>query len=142
MEYPFSDDMMIFDKVTNRYILTENALLTNGIDFRARLAATANVMPEGVVEGFTRLVSSMVYGYIHQHSGNNMLQDKAIACLPSLRPIMFNAMVFQAIYVSNVGNLYLSPDPAKRALAMDELAKQELDNTVPELGTSICYVGA
>lgn len=62
MEYPFSDDYMTFNAKTNRYILTEKALLDNGIDIRSEMAATATVRPESVINSFLKLVSDMIYG--------------------------------------------------------------------------------
>lgn len=141
MKYPYSDDYMLFDELTNRYVLTEKALLSRGINIRAETAETDTVTPEAVIENLVRLASDMIYAFIHQHSANNMLQDCLIAQVPSLRPIIYRVMLYQAVYVYQNGNLYLSTGENERKKAIDPLAVQELGLTVPELGTSILYSG-
>lgn len=39
--YPYDDDFMIFDGVTGRGVITEKALLSRGVDIRARLVASS-----------------------------------------------------------------------------------------------------
>ena len=39
--YPYDNDFMIFDGVTGRGVITEKALLSRGVDIRARLAASS-----------------------------------------------------------------------------------------------------
>ena len=141
MEHPFSDDYMIFNTKSNRYIPTEKALLDNGIDIRNELAATATVTPENVINSFLQLVSDMIYGYIHAFNYNNPLQDRLIAELPSLRNIMLEAMIYQAIYVYNNGNLLLSTKPEERARAYDDTAMQYLSMEVPEIRKPITFQG-
>lgn len=139
--YPYDDDFMTFDQTVQQYVITEKALLSRGVDLRARLSATGTVTPEGVIENVVRLASDMIYGYIHAHSADNMLQDRIIAKCPSLRLIILNAMLYQAVYISFNGNLLLSTDQSKREKALDETAKQWLERTAPEIGTSILYLG-
>ena len=141
MQYPYDDDYMVFDKSVNQYVLTEQALLSRGVDIRAELSATATVTPESVINDFVRLASDMIYGYIHDFSANNMAQDRYIACIPSLRPIIMNAMIYQSKYVYFNGNLSLSTKLEEREAAIDKTAIQWLGRTVPELGRSILYVG-
>lgn len=139
--YPYDDDKMIFDPSVQQYVLTEQALLSRGVDIRAQLSATSGVSPEGVIENIVRLASDMIYGFIHEYSADNMAQDRLIACVPSLRPIIYNAMLYQAVYVYYNGNLSLSTNRDERNMAYDDTAKKWLGRTVPELGTSILYVG-
>lgn len=141
MPYPYDDDNMVFDKTVNQYVLTEQALLKRGVDIRAELSMTSTVAPECVINDFVRLASDMIYGYIHDFSANNMMQDHCIACTPSLRPIIMNAMIYQAKYLYFNGNLSLSTKQEERAAAVDKIAIQWLERTVPELGHSILYVG-
>lgn len=140
--YPYSDDNMIFDSACGQYVLTEKALLSRGVDIRARISEGGTARADGVIENITRLASDMIYGFIHSHGADDMRKDRLIACLPSLRLIIYNAMLYQAQYVWLNGNLLLSTNPAERAAAYDETAKMWLSRTVPELGTSILYVGA
>lgn len=142
MKYPYDDEYMIFDCERGQYVLTEAALRSRGIDLRADLSATSAVTPESVILTVVNTASDMIYGYIHEFSADNMRQDYFIAQVPSLRRIIFEAMMYQAIYIRRVGNLYLSTDENDRKIAIDEIAKQWLGRTVPELCTSILYVGA
>lgn len=142
MQYPYSDDFMKFNERTKRYILTEKGLLERaGINLRARITNNTLVSPAVIIENFCRTVSDMIYSYIHKFSGNNARQDCLIANVPELRDIIGRAMEYQAVYVLNVGNLYLSSKKEDRERAIDELAKEILGETVACLGTSILYTG-
>ncbi len=139
---PYSDDYLYYDENTNRYVLTEKALVENvGLNIRARMSDTALVNPEVVIKSFNRTVSDMVYQFIHQHNVDNRAQDCLIATVPELRRIIQTAMEYQAVYVANVGNLYLSTKPEERAVAIDYLAQSVLGDVVPCLGYSILYTG-
>lgn len=69
--YPYNDEYMVMDKLTNHYVLTEAALLSRGIDLRARLSETSTVSPENVINNVLQTASDMIYQYIHAHNGNN-----------------------------------------------------------------------
>lgn len=141
MQYPYDDDYMVFNPRTQRYVLTEKALLDDGVDLRARFSATGAVTPEASVNKILRTGSDMIYNYIHVNTGDNMRVDRFIATLPSLRNIIYNALLYQTEYVATVGNLYLSTDEKEREKAMDKLALGWLQEDVPELGRSILYAG-
>lgn len=139
---PYSDDYMRYDEASGHYVLTEKALMEKcGVNLRARMSETALVSPEVAIERVVTTVSDMVYQFIHEHNVNNARQDCLISTVPELREIVQKAMVYQAIYVLNVGNLYLSTKPEERAVAIDYLAQSVLNNTVPCLGVSILYTG-
>lgn len=139
---PYSDDYMRYDEITGRYILTEKALLERvGINLRARLARGSTVAPETVIENFNITVSDMIYEYIHEFNVDNARQDCLIAHIPTLRKIIFDAMKYQAIYVSAVGNLYLSAKAEERENAIDHIAKGKLNTVISEIGCSILYGG-
>ena len=139
---PYSDDYLFYDENTNHYILTEKALVENvGVNLRERMAETSLVNPETVIKNFTRTVSDMIYQFIHEHNVDNSRQDYLIATVPELRKIIQKAMEYQAVYVLNVGNLYLSTKREERAAAIDYLAQSILGDTVPCLGISIIYGG-
>ena len=140
---PYSDDYLFYDETTGRYVLTEKALVESvGINLHERMSETAVVNPDVAIRSFTRTVSDMIYQFIHEHSADNITQDRLIATVPELRRIIQQAMEYQAVYVANVGNLYLSAKPEERAAAIDYLAKSVLGNTVPCLGCSILFTGA
>ena len=138
---PYNDDYMIFNKVTGRYVLTEQAFIDYGYDIRSQIISGGMTSPEQIIKGFFRTVSDIVYGYIHKFSADNMRQDRFIATLPSLRPIIMQAMLYQAAFVYLNGNLLLSTKPEERERAIDETCIEMLNQTVPEIGTSILYMG-
>lgn len=137
---PYSDDYMVFNKLTGRYVLTEQAFTDFGYDLRSQII-DSYTSPENIIQGFFRTVSDMVYGYIHSFSANNMLQDYFIASLSSLRPTIMQAMLYQAAFMYLNGNLTLSTKPEDKAAAIDTTCRDYLDQTVPELRTSILYSG-
>lgn len=139
--YPFDDEYMVFDKLTGQYVITEKALMDRGINIRARLSETAGVTPEAVISTIVHTASDMIYQFIHEHNTNNAAQDCLIARCPQVRHVIFRAMLYQAVYVVNVGNLYLSTDDAERSKAIDKLAESVLGNVIPGLGISLLYTG-
>lgn len=139
--YPKTDDLMYFDEERGRYVLTEEALRTNGTDLRARLAYNRSIDPASIINRHLRRVSDVIYNYIHTFSSNTKLQDELIAKTPSLRSIIYDAMLAQSEYMLLVGDLSRSPKIAERELAVDESAKLFLNETVPELGHAITYAG-
>ena len=142
MEYPYSDDYMRFDDVTKQYVLTEAALMSKGINLRARLEENTTVIPDTVIENVVQTASDMIYQYIHMHNIDNQMQDYIIAKVPSARQVIYRAMLYQVMYVCNVGNLYLSKEKADRDAAIDVLAIQILNTTLPEVGRSVLYTGS
>lgn len=138
---PYDDAYMRFDKLTHQYILEEKALLSKGIDIRARMAATATVSPENVIQTLVETVSDMVYQYIHDRSMDNNAQDWIIAHDPQFRLLIQRAMIAQAVHVINLGNLYLSSRAEDRENAINAVAKSLLDNVVCCAGNAITFTG-
>lgn len=140
---PYSDDYLFYNKQNGHYELTEKALIENvGVNLRERMAEGALVNPEVAIKSFCRTISDMIYQFIHEHNVDNRRQDCLIAAVAELRQIIQRAMELQAVYVLNVGNLYLSTKPEERAIAIDYLAQSVLGNVVDCLGISILYTGA
>ena len=141
MNYPYSDDYMVFDNTTRRYYITEKSLLDAGIDLRARLAARKATNPEGVIDSLIKTATRHIYGFIHTHTVDTCTIDCIIAKVPSARPIMQEALIIQAMYVLYVGDLYNSVKPEDKAAAISEEAKQILGQILPEMGRSLLYTG-
>ena len=139
--YPYNDEYMVFDTTLNQYLLTEAALLKFGVNIRARISATSGIAPENEINYAVYRVSNIIYGYIHEHNTNNSLQDYLIAKVPSLRQIMFKAMIAQLLYMFRVGALDDSTDEKERTLVVTNEARRELNRTLPEFGFSILYTG-
>lgn len=141
ISYPYDDEFMEFDEITGQYVITEKALLSRGINLRARLSATSTVSPENVIDTVTHTASEMIYQYIHAFNFDNAAQDAIIAKVPAMRGIIYRALLYQAVYICNVGNLYLSTKADDRAMAIDELAKGILNTVIPDIGVQITFTG-
>lgn len=139
--YPLTDALMQFDEESGRYVLTEEALVQNGTDLRARLSYTNTPNVTGIITRHLNRVSDVIYDYIHSYSMNNITQDKYIAKIPTLRRYIYKAMLAQSEYMLLNGDLTQSPDPRDRANAIDYNAKAVLETVVPEIGRSILYMG-
>lgn len=140
--YPYDDDYMIFDQSSKHYVLTEKCITDKlGIDIAGRINSRNAINQQAMISRLLRLVSGHVYNFIHTYNVNTEKQDYFIAKIPSLRPIIQSAMEEQFLYVSQVGDLSRSSDKEKRALYMDEQAKMQLSQIIPELGFSILYTG-
>ncbi len=137
-----SNDSMALDETTGRFVITERALLDAGIDLRARLAGRKATSPDKLIDRLVKTGSRMVYAFIHGHSTRNIAQDRAIASLPRLREIVFEALLMQTIYVIDNGDLSNSTKPEERAARFHPDLEGILDIPLPELGGhSILFTG-
>lgn len=140
--YPFSDGYMIFDEVTNRYVLTEQYVRdVLAIDLDTRITDRTTVNPQAMKDRLLRLASNHVYNFIHEHNVNAAAQDCLIARCPALRPIIRDAMGEQLTYILQNGDLSRAPTLSQRALWFDKSAADILVQNVPGLGISILYTG-
>lgn len=136
MTYPISDNYMTFNEKENRYVLTEQDIISNlGIDVNERLKN-----PDAV-SSLLNQISIQVYRFIHQFNVDNAFQDYVIAHTEMGRKIIKSAMEEQFIYVMVNGDLSRSTDEKKRALWFDDNAKEILMQTIPEIRTHILYSG-
>ena len=140
--YPYSDDFMVFNTRTNKYELTERALLAHGINVRAMMGPNPSVDPTYVINQISRRTSQLIYNYIHQFNCNTHRQDMIIAATPSFRPKMYEILGAQAVYMIDNGDLSLSTNPEEKKQAIDEVAKGMLAEEIAEYGFSILYGGA
>lgn len=135
--FPLVDEYLDYDYATHRYVLTEKDVLENlAIDLNADFRPDV----KNSVEKFLKQVSTLVYGYIHSFSVNNLMQDFIIAKTEMGRKFIKEAMEQQLIYMLEVGDLSRSPDMNKRALWFDDNARRTLEQTIPEIGTTILYM--
>lgn len=134
---PYSDEYMIFDEKTCRYILTEKALLDRlGIS----LSSAVKDNPNGTNAVLDR-VSMHCYRKIHEHGSDVRRRDAMIATSDGGREIIFEAMLEQFFYMKTVGDLSMSTDRERRKLWFSDNAYEILLRPVPEFGVSVCYVG-
>jgi hypothetical protein len=142
MNYPYSDNFMVFDEENKRYVLTNEYVMQRlGVD----LAGTANerglVNPQIAVKHLLEEVSDDIYNFIHSHNLNTAKQDYLIATVPSLRLIIQKAMGQQLLYSRMNGFMAYSADKDKQFMAICPKARQTLLQVVPEIGISILYTG-
>lgn len=138
---PYSDNFLRYDEITGQYVLTEEALIANGTNLRARLEYNRSIDPAAIIIRHLTRVSDVIYSFIHSYSNENERQNHAIQIIPSLRVMIYRAMLAQSEYMLLHGDLTRSTDEKKRALAIDETARRILETTNKELGVSILYSG-
>lgn len=138
---PYNDDYMVFDTISNQYVLTEAALKSRGFDLRNEVITGDFVNPEAVIQGFFMFVSDTVYAYLHNFAADTTRQNFLIATVPSLRNIILRAMLWQAIHMYKNGDGWLSDDKNVQDTAIDKRCISILNENVPELGQSILYCG-
>lgn len=142
MNYPYSDEYMIFDEDSKRYVLTSKYVFeVLGVDLEGALAERQAVNASVMANQFLTEVSDDIYNFIHLHSANNARQDYLIATIPSLRNIIKKAMGQQFIYSRLNGLLGYSVEAEKQQATICPKARETLSQTVPELWVSILYTG-
>ena len=135
-DQPYDDEYMVFDQMTGHYVLTSKYVLdTYGIDLYDGVNDRNSANAQIAVSALLKRVSNMVYNFVHDYSIYNERQDFFIAHNDHLRAVFQQAMGEQLVYLQTVGDLSRSTDREKRALAIDENAKQILINS------GICYSG-
>jgi hypothetical protein len=132
---PYSDDYLTYNENTGRYVLTTKNLLEN---YGINLDSSANSVG---AQGILNMVSISIYNFIHKHNFNNEKQDYMIASTEKGRKIINDAMCMQFMYIRQAGYLSRSTDKDKRAMAIDEDAKEILSQVIPEFGCSVLYCG-
>lgn len=142
LEYPYSDEYMIFDENTQQYVLTNEYVLNKmGIDLSASINERNGINPQIMVNRFLADISDDIYGFIHSFNVNAQIQNSLIAHCPSLRDIIQKAMDKQLLYSRFNGLLGYSADKDKQENRICPSAKSILAQVVPELGRSILYSG-
>ena len=136
MTLPYSDEHMIYDYDTHRYILTEKYVNEElGINLK-------NILKNEIaMKRALKQASNQVYRFIHSHNTAESFQDYIIAKTESGRKIIKEAMTEQLMYLTMGGDVSRVHDWEKRAMYLDDNAKDILMTTIPEIGTSICYTG-
>lgn len=142
MNYPYSDDFMVFDEENKRYVLTNEYVRQRlGIDLIGSANERDFSNAEIAIKHFLEEISDDIYNFIHAHNVNTAKQDYLIANVPSLRNIMQKAMGQQVIYARMNGMLAYSTDKDKQYMSVCPKSQQTLLQIVPEIGISILYTG-
>lgn len=101
---PFSDDEMVYDAVSKRYILTPNYVRNQGIDLGLELNTETAPEPAKVPELVLNRISLLVYSNIYSHGRQRKIKEYMIACDPSLRGIIRDAMMERLRYMIESGD--------------------------------------
>lgn len=142
INYPYSDEYMVFDDYSGRYVLTTKFVYDKiGVDMEGALKEREAINPQVLANRFLVEVSDDIYNYIHKYNANNPRQDYFIANIPSLRKIIQKAMEQQFVYSRLNGLLGYSADKDVKEQSICPKADETLAQTVPELGISILYTG-
>jgi hypothetical protein len=140
--YPYSDEYMIFEEDSKRYVLTSKYVFeVLGVDLEGALSERKAVNVQVMVKHFLTEVSDDIYDFIHAHGFNTEKQDYLISKCPSLRKIIQKAMGQQFIYSRLNGLLGYSVEAEKQQAKICPKARETLLQTAPELGFSILYTG-
>ncbi|MBQ7314396.1 MAG: hypothetical protein IJW83_00085 [Clostridia bacterium] len=140
MDNPYSDEYMIYDEARNRYTVTEEALISRGIDLRARIGATG-ADASAIIEAVLLASRDQVYRELHKFSLNTVRQDNMITHVKGLRPIIYEILLNQAEYYIKVGDLGKSEDINRRKAMMYGGFYDDIAEEIPCIGTSLIYSG-
>lgn len=140
---PFNDEEMIFNEEADRYVLTAQAANNLGVDIIARLRQKGGADPQLLADNIFNQVSLQIYHYIHSFvlMSSEMAQEFVLKNNYAVRKKLKEAMKQQLLYYLQAGNLSRSLDERHRKLAIDELAKEILDEKIEGLGHSLLYTG-
>lgn len=153
--FPVSDNYMVYDYETHRYVLTEKGVLSElGENLQVILDTGGDANPSTLVNRFLKKISQTVYLYLYRDSMNPDWTEYILATYPALRPWIKEMLLAQTLYTLENGfvNDYSGVNIAKghtidiewlrgRAKIADEV--EEIANRfIPGLGYSLKYCGA
>lgn len=140
MQYPFTDNNMVYDYTRHRYILTTEYLQNVlNIDISRFKGGTINA--QGAITMLLNNISMQVYSYVYSHNSASVLRY-IMAKFPSARDIIMEAMGQQALYVLTNGDMSRAVEESKRRAWLDYTAKCIIDQTeLDETGRTLTYAG-
>ena len=153
-KYPFDDEIMTYDYITHRYVLTERGVFNElGVNLDAILNASGDANPSALATRILKRASETVYLWLYKDSWNAQWLEYVLATLPSLRATVKEMLQSQLLYMLANGDLGLYSGVniakgqamniadlrgrARIAPEVEDLAMQ----TVPELGYCLKYTG-
>ena len=106
MEYPYSDEYMIYNKTRHRYILTEKAVLDDlNIELGEVLAGANTARREREIQKFLTYISNLVYREVYKYNEQRDLVEYILAKCPSAREKLKQAMEEQIEYFMFNGDI-------------------------------------
>ena len=136
MNYPLIDQYMTYDFDSHRYVLEPKYIYD-----KYKFLLADDLQSSEMVKPFLDMISVQVYGFIHKHNINTMLQDYIIAKTKTGRRIIKEAMEQQFMLVASVGDVTRMLEEARRVNWLDISAENILGEIIPEIGTCILYTG-
>lgn len=120
LTYPHNDNVMTYDYLRHRYVLTNDALYTYlGLNFN-NVPEDMDANPSSKADRFAQKVSDQVYRFILRDSMNSAWLTFEMAILPELRQVIQDMLLAQAEYdvVSGFSDTFSGLD-AFRGKAID-----------------------
>ena len=99
MVYPYSDELLFYDKVLHRYVLTPKAVqLALNVNLVDRLNNRGASSAEDNASVVLSQISLEVYNFIYKHTSQWLYLQKVLAKAPSAREVIKQAMLQQVSY--------------------------------------------
>ena len=141
----FNDDMMTFDEVKGRYILTNKCALANNIDLGESLNTTGvphvGNLPDQILDRISRTVYNFIYA-----TGSRETKQRKMREDNAYRPFIMEAMIEQLLYFMANGSLNIisrvDPQTGReftRAAKLDAEYAPEMQNVLAQ--TDLLYCG-
>ena len=101
LTYPLTDDLMKYDKIRHRYVLTRRGVeLTTGINLEKQVN-TAIGQASNMADFYLRMISDKIYNFIYSKSDNKELLEYVMAKSQTSRQMLFDAMIAQKNFFKN-----------------------------------------
>ena len=103
---PYSNNEMIYNTKTHRYILNQGHVLTDmNIDLSTALNTSDSADVANAAEKFLDRVSMLIYSWIYSVNPFRFRTERELALNENYRPIIRDAMKEQVLYILNNGDL-------------------------------------
>ncbi|MBQ8357876.1 MAG: hypothetical protein IJX39_08745 [Clostridia bacterium] len=140
----YNDDMMTFDDVKQRYILTNECALANNVDLGKELNSTGVPSRSNLPAQILDRISRTVYNFIYSH-GDRYGKEKELAENDYYRPFIKDAMIEQLLYFMVNGDLSVvarvdaqTGREFSRAAKLDAAYAPEMQNILAQSGILYC----
>ena len=104
-QIPIEDEQMSYNYNEKRYILREKYVRSMGIDLSLSLNTDFSPEPDAIPEIFLDRVSQLVYENIYSYGRQKENKQYLLACDPSLRNVIRDAMMERIRYIEASGDL-------------------------------------
>lgn len=154
MVYPYSDELLFYDKTLHRYVLTPKAVLVSlNVNLADRLNNRGSNSAEDNASAVLRQISLEMYNFIYKHNSQWLYVQKLLAKCPSARDIIMQAMLQQVAYYLVNGQIdkfsgvdlrngrAMDIKDLRGVASIDPQAISILEQPLVETGVSLLYRG-